>query len=87
MLCGYKVMLLKNIFGGIRNTYYYCFMKAKTKEPRKPRSYKATDKNYNKAMRRAKKEGGKLSGLLENVVIGYANGLDVRLASNNPDIV
>lgn len=42
------------------------------------RSYKSKKDVYKKAMRRAKKEKGTLSNLLENVVTCYAYGLDIK---------
>jgi hypothetical protein len=47
-------------------------------EKRTPRTYKAKDSVYKKAMRRAKKEKGKLSNVVENVVIAYAAGLNIK---------
>jgi hypothetical protein len=56
-------------------------MKKKTiaEEKRAVRSYKAKQTHYVKASRRAKKAGGTLTNLLENVVIGYSEGMDVKL--------
>lgn len=45
---------------------------------RHPHSYKSKSDVYNKAMRRAKKEKGNLSNLIENVVTCYAYGLEIR---------
>jgi hypothetical protein len=52
-------------------------------EKRIVRSYKAKQTHYVNASKRAKKEGGTLTNLLENVVIGYGEGMDVRLVSYN----
>ena len=48
-------------------------------EKRNPHSYKCKDKHYKDAMKRAKKEKGNLTNLIECVVIGYSMGLDVKL--------
>ena len=47
-------------------------------EKRYTNSYKCTSKVYNKAMRRAKKEKGYLSSLIEAVVIAYSYGMDIK---------
>lgn len=60
----------------MRNTNYTCIMKSELK--RYSRSYKATDSVYKNAMRRAKKEKGKLANIVENVVTAYAYGLDIK---------
>ena len=44
------------------------------KEKRKPRAYKITDTDYNKAMRRAKKEKAHLATMIEEVVYAYGDG-------------
>ena len=54
-------------------------MKQATKYPRKTRTYKVKDVVYNKARRRAKKEGGHLATLIEGIVMSYANGWDIKL--------
>jgi len=59
----------------MRISYYVCCMK---QEKRNSRSYKTTDAIYKKAMKRAKKDGGKLSNIVENVVLAYSYGLDVK---------
>lgn len=46
-------------------------------EKRTPRTYKITESTYKKAMRRAKKEKGPLTRLLENVVDAYAKGCNI----------
>ena len=43
-------------------------------EKRLPRSYKATDTDYKSAMKRAKREGVKLSKMVEEVIGAYADG-------------
>lgn len=45
---------------------------------RHSRSYKSKNDVYIKAMRRAKKEKGNLSNLIENVVTCYAYGLEIK---------
>ena len=50
----------------------------KESEKRYTNSYKCTSIAYNKAMRRAKKEKGTLSKLLELVVIAYGYGMDIK---------
>lgn len=58
-------------------------MKAeKEKNKRYPNSYKCTSDAYNKAMRRAKKEKGTLSKLIECVVVAYAQGMDIKAHKN-----
>ena len=50
-------------------------MKAQSEiNKRNSRSYKCTDKTYNKAMKRAKKEKVPLATLIEDVVVSYSNG-------------
>jgi hypothetical protein len=46
----------------------------KAKEKRKARAYKISDKDYKKAMRRAKKEKTPLASMIEEVLIGYGEG-------------
>lgn len=54
-------------------------MKAnKESEKRYTNSYKCTSSVYNKAMRRAKKERGTLSKLIESVVVAYSYGMDIK---------
>lgn len=50
----------------------------KEKDKRYTNSYKCTSSAYNKAMRRAKKEKGTLSKLIELVVIAYGYGMDIK---------
>ncbi len=42
---------------------------------RKPRSYKITDSDYNKAMKRAKKEKTPLASMIEEIIIAYGEGV------------
>ncbi len=44
------------------------------KEKRRPRTYKITDKVYQKAMIRAKKDKQPLASMIEEIVTMYANG-------------
>ena len=53
-------------------------------EKRLNKGYKVKPVFYKKAMSRAKKEKGKLANLLENVVIAYAYGLDIKAISLKP---
>jgi hypothetical protein len=53
---------------------------------RKPRSYKVVDAAYNKAKRRAKKDGGTVAGLVENIIVAYGNGYDIKLVSPIPNV-
>ena len=55
-------------------------------QKRNTRTYKTTDSVYKKAMRRAKREKGKLSTMLESVVIGYAHGFDIKLITDDSKI-
>ncbi len=41
---------------------------------RNPRSYKIADKHYKNAIRRAKKDGRKVSRIAEEVIMAYADG-------------
>ncbi len=43
-------------------------------EKRKPRTYKISDAEYNKAMKRAKKEKLQLAPMIEEVVTAYGEG-------------
>jgi hypothetical protein len=47
-------------------------------EKRFTRGYKVKPSVYKKAMSRAKREKGKLANLMENVVLAYAYGLDIK---------
>lgn len=47
-------------------------------EKRYSRSYKSQKQPYKKAMARAKKEKVKLSNIMENVLIAYSEGWDVK---------
>lgn len=47
-------------------------------EKRFTRGYKVKPSLYKKAMARAKKEKGTLANLVENAVIAYAYGLDIK---------
>lgn len=47
-------------------------------EKRIVKGYKVKPSIYKKAMQRAKKEKGALANLLENVVMSYAYGLDIK---------
>lgn len=49
----------------------------KDKQTRNARSYKATDKYYIKAKKRAIKEGDTLAGLIEVWVRAYAEGYSI----------
>lgn len=53
----------------------------KAKQKRNVRGYKVTDSKYFKAMRRAKKEKIPLATLIEDVVNGYADGMEEYLFS------
>lgn len=53
-------------------------------EKRKHRAYKATDKDYNRAMKRAKKNKVKLATLIEYVIIGYGEGFEYLHLSIDP---
>jgi len=53
----------------------------KVTEKRNPRTYKCTDKEYKAAIKRAKKLKFPLSNLLEMVVQGFGQGLDLRFVS------
>jgi len=48
-------------------------------EKRNARSYKCTDKVYNNAMKRAKKENGKLAVHIEHWVAAYSEGLEMKI--------
>jgi hypothetical protein len=41
---------------------------------RNPRTYKIADKHYKDALRRAKKDGRKVSRIAEEVIMAYGNG-------------
>lgn len=56
-------------------------------EKRILRGYKATDKAYGKAMKRAKKEKGYLANLIENVVANYGEGYNIVRTDGNGDSV
>lgn len=71
LVIGGDYVFVKNIFCGLRITYYYCGMKS---EKRNPHTYKCTDKVYSDAMKRAKKEKTLFATLLEEVVGAYADG-------------
>lgn len=45
---------------------------------RRQRAYKVKDEFYDKAMLRAKKEGGTIANLVENVLIAYSFGLEIK---------
>ena len=47
-------------------------------EKRKPRAYKVTDVAYEKAMKRAQKENGHLANLIENVILLYGGGANLK---------
>lgn len=49
------------------------------KEKRKVKGYKILPSKYNKAMRRAKKEKMPLATLIEDIVTGYADGMEEYL--------
>lgn len=51
----------------------------KAKEKRKVRGYKIADTKYNKAMKRAGKEKIPLATLIEDIVSGYADGMEEYL--------
>jgi hypothetical protein len=53
-------------------------MNAKKQEKRLNKGYKVKDSFYKKAKKRADKEGGTLANILENVVIAYSFGMDIR---------
>jgi len=53
------------------------------KEKRKPRAYKITDKRYNKAMRRAKKDKKSLATLIEEWVIIYGEGFSMAYTAGD----
>lgn len=59
---------------------YVCFMKAK--EKRKVRAYKATDKNYTKAMRQSKKCGVPLAVVIESFIHDFGDGLHKKYEIN-----
>lgn len=46
----------------------------KVKEPRKPRSYKITDKDYLSALRRAKRDNVKFASMMEEIAVAYGDG-------------
>lgn len=75
-LCG--EIGFENKFGGIRNTYYVCVMKA-TSQKRNNHSYKCTDTIYADAMKRAKKEKGQLAVHIEHWVKCYSEGLEMKI--------
>lgn len=54
---------------------------------RNSHSYKCTDKEYNAAMRRAKKLKFPLSNLIEMVVKGFGQGLDVKFIGGKEETV
>lgn len=54
------------------------------KEKRRQRAYKVSDSIYDKAMKRAKKEGGTIANFLENILISYSYGLDIHAVNNKP---
>lgn len=51
---------------------------------RNSRSYKCSDKFYNKARRRAKKEGTTVAAIVESSVISYAMEFDKSEKPINP---
>lgn len=53
----------------------------KETEKRKQCAYKVRGSFYEKAKTRARKESGTLANLLENVVIAYSYGLDIKAIS------
>lgn len=53
-------------------------------EKRLNKGYKVKNAFYKKAMRRARKEKGTLANLLENVVIAYSYGLDIKAINLKP---
>lgn len=59
----------------------------KVKEKRKNRGYKATDKDYDKAQKRAAKSETPLATILEKVVVAYGKGLDIFSGAGNDDIM
>lgn len=58
-------------------------MNANPSEKRLNKGYKVKDKFYQKAKRRADKEGGSLASILECVVIAYSYGMDIVAESNS----
>lgn len=54
-------------------------------EKRYVRGYKVKPSIYKKAMSRAKKEKGALANIVENVVMAYAYGLDIKAIKINGD--
>lgn len=54
----------------------------KVKEKRKVRGYKITDSDYNRAMKRAAKEKGKLAKIIETMVIGYSRGYHIIMKNS-----
>ena len=73
--------ILKNYLV-IRNNGY-TFVRMKTKEIRKLRGYKATDKDYDKAQKRAAKTETPLAKIIENVVKAYAKGNSIFAGDGN----
>lgn len=59
------------------NRLYHCNMKAK--EKRFQRAYKVRPSIYRKAMKRARKEKIPLASLVEDVITGYAQGMEEYL--------
>lgn len=53
-------------------------------EKRLNKGYKVKETFYKKAIKRARKENGTLANLLENVVIAYSYGLDIKAISIKP---
>jgi hypothetical protein len=56
----------------------------KVKEPRKVRGYKATDKDYNKAMKWAKKNNIPLASFMEVIIKGVGEGLELKFIKPLP---
>lgn len=56
------------------------------KEPRVVKGYKIKQSVYNKAMKRAKKEFIPLATLIEDVINGYATGIEEYLFNLNKSV-
>lgn len=48
------------------------------------RSYRVSESTYKKANKRARKDGSTLAAIIENVVVAYARGLDIKAVKSYP---
>lgn len=57
------------------------------KEPRVLKGYKVRLSDYNRAMKRARREKSHLATLLEQVVIAYGNGEDIAIMNSGIKVI